>query len=111
MKRLLFNMIFVLIAFLSSAGMFVLKYQVLNKEKELASLQHQIIKNQRTIHVLKAEWTHLNDPERLRALISKHTQLAVIKPKQIISFEDVAMKELPAPLRKPDIVPVAYEKE
>ncbi len=110
MKRFLFNMIFVLLAFMSSAGMFILKYQVIVQEEKLASLQHEIIKNQRTIHVLKAEWSHLNDPERIRTLIEAHTKLAVVKSTQIIQLEDVALKELPAPTRKPQIVPVAYER-
>lgn len=110
MKRFLFNMFFVLLAFVSSAGMFILKYQVIDQEEKLAALQHNILRNQRTIHVLKAEWSHLNDPERIRALIEAHTTLAVVKPAQIIRLEDVAMKELPAPTRKPQIVPVAYER-
>lgn len=111
MKRFLFNLIFLLCAMLSCSGMFVLKYQVLDKEQELASIQHKILQNQRTIHVLKAEWAHLNDPERLRTLIGEHTKLAVIKPTQIIALENVAYKETAAPVKKPVLMPAAYTQE
>lgn len=110
MKRFLFNCFFLLCALIACAGMFILKYQVLDKEEQLAALQNQIIQNQRTIHVLKAEWTHLNDPQRIRLLIAGHTQLDVIKPSQIIQLEDVAFKEAPLPGRKPEIIPAAYEE-
>ena len=52
MKRFLFNCFFLLCALIACAGMFILKYQVLDKEEQLAALQSQIIQNQRTIHVL-----------------------------------------------------------
>ena len=110
MKRFLFNCIFLFCALIACAGMFILKYQVLDKEEQLAALQRNIIQNQRTIHVLKAEWTHLNDPERIRLLIAGHTTLNVIKSNQIIELEDVAFKEAPLPARKPDIIPAAYEE-
>ncbi len=110
MKRFLFNCFFLLCALISCAGMFILKYQVLDKEEQLASLQSKIIQNQRTIHVLKAEWTHLNDPQRIRLLIAGHTQLNVIKSSQIIRLEDVAFKQAPQPARKPEIIPAAYEE-
>ncbi len=110
MKRFLFNCLFLLCALVACAGMFILKYQVLDKEEQLATLRYKIIQNQRTIHVLKAEWTHLNDPERIRLLIAGHTTLNVIKPTQIIRLEDVAFKEAPLPERKPQIIPAAYEE-
>ena len=110
MKRFLFNCFFLLCALIACSGMFILKYQVLDKEEQLKSLHAQIIQNQRTIHVLKAEWTHLNDPERIRFLIAHHTTLNVIKSNQLIELEDVAFKEAPLPSRKPEIIPASYEE-
>lgn len=48
--------------------MFVMKNQVQNLENELASINRNIEEDVKTIHILKAEWSHLNNPSRLRAL-------------------------------------------
>ena len=41
-------------------GMFVMKNQVQNLENELASINRNIEEDVKTIHILKAEWSHLN---------------------------------------------------
>ncbi len=74
------------LAVIVGSGMFVLKYEVQDLEVELASLDGDIRQNQETIHVLKAEWSHLNNPERLRVLSAKHIGLTQVKPEQVVSF-------------------------
>ncbi len=67
-------------------GMFVMKNQVQNLEKELASINHNIEEDVKTIHILKAEWSHLNNPARLRSLATKHIALNQLKAEQIINY-------------------------
>ena len=67
-------------------GMFVMKNQVQNLENELASINRNIEEDVKTIHILKAEWSHLNNPERLRSLAQKHIDLNPVKAEQIISY-------------------------
>ena len=67
-------------------GMFVMKNQVQNLENELASINRNIEENVKTIHILKAEWSHLNNPSRLRALATKHISLNQVKAEQIINY-------------------------
>ncbi len=67
-------------------GMFVMKNQVQNLENELASINRNIEEDVRTIHILKAEWSHLNNPSRLRALATKHISLNQVKAEQIINY-------------------------
>ncbi len=67
-------------------GMFVMKNQVQNLEKELASINRNIEEDVKTIHILKAEWSHLNNPSRLRALATKHISLDQLKAEQIINY-------------------------
>lgn len=67
-------------------GMFVMKNQVLNLENELASINRNIEEDVKTIHILKAEWSHLNNPSRLRALATKHISLNQVKAEQIINY-------------------------
>ena len=67
-------------------GMFVMKNQVQNLENELASINCNIEEDVKTIHILKAEWSHLNNPSRLRALATKHISLNQVKAEQIINY-------------------------
>ena len=67
-------------------GMFVMKNQVQNLENELASINRNIEEDVKTIHSLKAEWSHLNNPSRLRALATKHISLNQVKAEQIINY-------------------------
>ncbi|MSO71995.1 MAG: hypothetical protein EXQ84_00075 [Rhodospirillaceae bacterium] len=53
-------------------SLFLLKYKVLALENELVARQEQVVRDQAAIRVLQAEWTYLNDPERLRRLSSEH---------------------------------------
>lgn len=67
-------------------GMFVMKNQVQNLENELDSINRNIEEDVKTIHILKAEWSHLNNPSRLRALATKHISLNQVKAEQIINY-------------------------
>ena len=67
-------------------GMFVMKNQVQTLENELASINRNIEEDVKTIHILKAEWSHLNNPSRLRALATKHISLNQVKAEQIINY-------------------------
>ena len=54
--------------------------------KELNRINRDISEDIKTIHILKAEWSHLNNPERLRSLAQKHIDLNPVKAEQIISY-------------------------
>jgi hypothetical protein len=49
-------------------ALFTLKHEVQELEGQLARVNRDIYQNQEAIHVLKAEWSFLNDPARLRDL-------------------------------------------
>lgn len=53
-------------------SLFLLKYKVLALENELVARQERVIRDRAAIRVLQAEWTYLNDPERLRRLSGEH---------------------------------------
>ena len=76
-----------LIAILTSVvigiALFALKYQVRDLEGELTGINRQIIANREAIHVLHAEWTHLNDPDRLASLAKRLLQLQPVTPDRI----------------------------
>lgn len=89
MKRFFFYFFFCLLAFSSACGMFILKFHVINKETQLAKMHNQIKENNRSIHVLRAEWTNLNNPDRLIILAKENTTLTPVKQNQIINWDNV----------------------
>lgn len=68
-------------------GLFFVKHEVKEQEARLAELNQEIQSNQEAIHVLKAEWSYLNDPARLRALSEKFLSMKVMGPAQIASLD------------------------
>jgi cell division protein FtsL len=67
-------------------GLFFVKHEVRDQEARLAELNRDIQRNQEEIHVLKAEWSYLNDPARLRQLSEKFLSMRVMAPSQITSL-------------------------
>ncbi len=55
----------------STAGyaLFNVTFRVEKLEAELSELNKQIIADQQAIHILKAEWSYLNRPQRLEKLV------------------------------------------
>lgn len=66
--------------------MFIMKYKVQSLESELIAINRNISNDIKTIHILKAEWSHLNSPNRLRNLASKHIALNQVVAEQIINY-------------------------
>ena len=86
-------------------GLFQLKHQVRALDEELLRLNRQIAAEHQTIHVLKAEWSYVNQPQRLEALAQRHLDLTPMKPRQLMHIaelpsrpaEDAAIASPPTP--------------
>ena len=102
MKQSTFNLICLGIAALSGIGMFLLKYHVLDQEKELALLRRQIVTDRRELHLLKADWAFLTDPQHLRELI-KETGLKPLQAKQIIQPKELENRPEPEEMGADDV--------
>ena len=102
MKQSTFNLICLGIAALSGIGMFLLKYHVLDQEKELAMLRRQIVTDRRELHLLKADWAFLTDPQHLRELI-KETGLKPLQAKQIIQPKELENRPEPEEMGADDV--------
>ncbi len=89
-----------LLAGVISLALFALKYQVQDLEDELVKLNRSIFADQEAIHVLKAEWSHLNDPRRLRSLARRHLGMKPITPNQLATIADLPPR--PSDTKAPD---------
>jgi hypothetical protein len=94
--------VWILILGLLGVGLFQVKYNVQSKEAELRNINKRIAANHSAIHVLEAEWSYLNDPNRLADLARRHTDLIPTQATQIKQFSDLpprpasAQPDLPA---------------
>ncbi len=76
-------------------GLFQSKEAVQAREDELALLNREILASQEMVHVLRAEWSYLNRPERLARLAGRHPALepmtaAQIRPLATLPFRAAA---------------------
>lgn len=91
MKHLL-TLAIVVTALAAPVGLYSLEQEVAEQERRLAELNRELLREQQTIHVLKAEWSHLTRPGRLQQLAERHSDrlaLAPVKPEQIVMLADV----------------------
>ncbi len=70
-------------------ALFVVKYQVQDLEDTLTQINREIASNRQAVHVLKAEWSHLNEPNRLRFLAARHLDLGPLENAQFTTEADL----------------------
>jgi len=88
LTRLLWPMLFAGMVF----AVYNLKGQVEEREKVLAKVQRAIDEEREAIEVLRAEWSYLNQPERLRRMGAAKLELAPVSTKQMASVERLAQR-------------------
>lgn len=70
-------------------ALFKTKYAVMGLEQQHFQIKKNIQENREAVHVLRAEWAHLNDPSRLQILAQKYLDIAPVGGSQLVSFDDV----------------------
>jgi hypothetical protein len=75
-------------------ALFQLKYQVLSLEQTHHRAKKSCNETIEALNVLKAEWEHLNDPQRLQLLSARYLELRPIGRKQIVSLRDITSGEI-----------------
>ena len=86
LTRLLWPMLFAAMVF----AVYNLKGQVEEREKDLAKVHRAIEQEREAIEMLRAEWSYLNQPERLRRMGATKLDLAPVTTKQLASMERLA---------------------
>jgi hypothetical protein len=91
------TLLWLALAIVAGAGLFHVSYRVQSLEEELTQVSRDILREQETIHLLRAEWSYLNEPTRLAELTRRHLALAPLSADQMVRIEDL-------PLRLPPLI-------
>jgi hypothetical protein len=91
------TLLWLALAIVAGAGLFHVSYRVQSLEEELTRVNRDILREQETIHLLRAEWSYLNEPTRLAELTRRHLALAPLSAGQMVRIEDL-------PLRLPPLI-------
>ena len=81
--------------------LFHVSYGASALKDELTSLKRQIAADTDDMHVLRAEWSYLNQPARLEELSRRHLGLAPISGAQVVELEMLPMRQPAAPITDP----------
>lgn len=74
-----------LLAVVGGCVLFEVKYKVVDIEQQLSQTLALIEQEKENLHMLRAEWSHLNDPKRLQAL-AQQLGIYPVQTTQIIAL-------------------------
>lgn len=99
-------------SFILGSYLYYIKHQVIETNRMYAHVNQKIFAVSEHIHTLKAEWSHLNQPQRLRNLSVAHLNLkpiGVIQVASLDTFSHKLTKDRETP-RNPGIIRVAKSR-
>lgn len=92
-----------------AALVFHIKYEVMALAHQHRDIKLKIQKTDENLHVLKAEWSHLNNPTRLQGLV--HTYLPKLKPiHKVIAMNQLSFGQAPKKLAETSQTPSAQQE-
>jgi len=65
------------------------KYDAQIHMKRIKVLKVELRQERETIHILRAEWSHLNQPDRLQGLAERYTKLVPLSANQIVTVNNL----------------------
>ncbi len=74
---------------------FAIKYEVQDLESDYTEMNRSIERERQSIHVLLAEWSHLNEPARIRELARKYLGLEGLTVGQVGDVNQIPMRADP----------------
>ena len=86
----------------TAIGLFTIKYRVQDLEDKIDRTNQKIIESQQATHILRVEWAHLNEAERIERLAQKHLKLEPAGIKQVVRLDTLKPESVP-PRRDPPL--------
>lgn len=88
----------------TAVGLFTVKYKVQDLEEKIDRTNQKIVESQQATHILRIEWAHLNEAERVEKLAQKYLKLEQASTKQVVRLDTLKTNSTPrreAPLPSP----------
>ncbi|MBS0219101.1 MAG: hypothetical protein JSR91_00015 [Proteobacteria bacterium] len=73
----------------TAVGLFSVKYKVQDLEERIDRTNQKIVESQQATHILKIEWAHLNEAERIEHLANAHLHLEQASIKQVVRLDSL----------------------
>jgi hypothetical protein len=111
------SLILMLLAAAAGGTLFHVSFEVGALDERLAELNRDIRADREAIHVLRAEWSFLNQPERIEELARRHLDLAPATGGQLAGAATVPVREQeieapsPAAGSEPAVIQVAAPRD
>jgi cell division protein FtsL len=86
----------------TAIGLFTVKYKVQDLEEKIDRTNQKIVESQLATHILRVEWAHLNEAERVERLAVKHLKLEPASIKQVVRLDSLKPDSQP-PRRDPPL--------
>jgi len=86
----------------TAVGLFTVKYKVQDLEDKIDRTNQKIIESQQATHILRVEWAHLNEAERIERLAQKHLKLEQAGIKQVVRLDSLKPEALKPEAPKPE---------
>lgn len=99
MMMRMINFTLILSALVMAFALYKVKYDALASVREVRALKVEIAREREAINILRAEWSHLNQPERVERLAQKYIGLDMLNANQILRMNE--LPEGPAPVNDP----------
>ena len=88
-------------AIATAIGLFAVKYRVQDLEEKIDRTNQKIVESQQATHILRVEWAHLNESERIERLALKHLKLESTSIKQVVRLDSLQPPSQPPATRPP----------
>ena len=75
---------------------FQVSHDVQRLEAELAITKRNILSHQEALHVLRAEWSYLNQPGQIADLAERHLDLRPLSSDQFVELQNLPLRSAPA---------------
>jgi hypothetical protein len=98
MGRIL-NLVLLGVMIIGAAVTYDLKYAAETAAARVTKLETAIAREKAELQILKAEWSMLDQPARLQAVVDRHNDhflLLPFTPDQLVTIDEIPLKPVPA---------------
>ncbi len=105
------TMFWIVLAALSGSALFYTSQQVTGGRDQLARIEKNIGQEEESLRVLQAEWSYLNQPERLEKLAQQYLDLAPMTGRQFARLAEIPLRPAAAPVLAQEDISITDDKK